>query len=446
MQIRTPDQWRAKDAAHVIHPNTMLGLHEQNGGLMIQSAHGSTLIDIEGKEYLDGIGALWLTNVGYGRPELADAAAAQMKELPFWSLFWSYGHTKAVELAERLAQLAPPGLSHTFFTSGGSEANESSMKIARLYHVRRGQPDRTVILALDQAYHGVSYGAMSATGIAAVRTNFAPFLTDVTHVPTPHPYRAGPEAASTALEALEQQIRQIGPKRVAALMLEPIGGVGGLIDLPDEYIRGARALCDRYGILLIIDEVICGFGRTGTWFGIEHSGVIPDIISCAKGITSGYFPLGASIIHDRVYAVIKGEPTDYFNHGFTYSGHPVGCAVALANIDLIEREELGARAVAMGAYLRERLLARANPHIAQIRGKGLMLGVQLAQNPATRQDPIDPEAHKKVEAGCRAEGVLLRALLGYTIAISPPLVITEPELDRIVDVLDRNIRRVFTGG
>lgn len=443
--MRTPAEWRAKDAAHVIHPNTMLGLHEQTGGVMVQSAHGSTLIDIDGKEYIDGIGALWLANIGYGRTELADAAAAQMKELSFWSLFWSYGHTKAIELAERLAQLTPPGLNHTFFTSGGSEANESSIKIARLYHVRRGQPNRTVILALDQAYHGVSYGAMSATGLAAVRTNFAPFLADVTHVPTPHPYRSGPEVAATAAAALESRIQEIGPDRIAAFMFEPIGGVGGLIELPDEYIRAARAICDKYGILMIADEVICGFGRTGTWFGVEHSGVTPDIISCAKGITSGYFPLGASIVHDRVYETIKGEPTDYFNHGFTYTGHPVGCAVALANIDLIEREELGARAVAMGAYLRKRLAERNNPYIAEVRGKGLMLGVQLAQDPATRQDPLDPDAHKKVEAGCRAEGVLLRALLGYTIAISPPLVITESEIDRIIDSLDRNIRRVFEG-
>jgi putrescine aminotransferase len=370
--------------------------------------------------------------------------------LPFWSLFWSYGHTPAVELGRKLADLTPPGLNRAFFTSGGSEANETAIKIARLYHVRKGQPEKTVVIALQKAYHGVSYGAMTATGLEGVRVNFAPYVQDFAHIPSPHCFRCPlakeyPGCGLACADELERAILAIGPERVAAFIAEPIGGVGGVIEPPADYFQKVRAICDKYDLLFIADEVICGFGRTGTWFGIEHFGVIPDVISCAKGLTSGYFPMGAAIVHDRVYEVLKGSGTEYFNHGFTYSGHPVGAAVALANIRILEEEGLLDRAAALGAYLVKRLQALANPYIGQIRGKGLMLGVELVQDPVSKAPPTDPDAQKKVEAGCRADGILLRGLAGGIIAISPPLVVTEAELDRLALSLDRNIRKVFEG-
>lgn len=450
MTERTAAQWQTLDKRHLLHPNTVLGRHEEEGPLLIVSGQGAVLTDVDGKEYIDGIAALWLANVGYGRAEIAEAARAQMEALPFWSLFWSYGNLPSVELARRLAELAPGELNRVFLTSGGSEANETSIKIARLYHVRRGEPQKHMVIALQRAYHGVSYGAMTATGIEAVRVNYAPYVGGFAHISSPYCYRCPlqkeyPTCGLACAEELERQILELGPENVAAFMAEPIGGVGGVIDPPPEYYGRIREICDKYGVLWIADEVICGFGRTGTWFGVEHWGAVPDLISCAKGLTSGYFPVGASIIHDRVYEVLRGDGTMAFNHGFTYSGHPVGAAVALENLRIIEEEGLLQQSAEMGSYLRRRLLALENPWIGDLRGKGLMLGAELVQERATKAPPNDPEAARKVEALCREEGVLLRALGGSVMAISPPLVIERELVDRLVEVLDRAVRQVFAG-
>jgi putrescine---pyruvate transaminase len=449
-QELTAAQWKDLDKAHVLHANTLLGAHEQNGALIMVKGEGATVTDIDGKEYIDGLGALWLSNIGYGRREMGEAAKAQMDQLHFWSLFWSYGNLPAVDLATRLAALTPKGLNHFFFTSGGSEANESAIKTARLYHVRRGNPTKTAIIALQKAYHGVSYGAMTATGLEVVRQNFAPYVENVHHIPSPYCYRCPlakeyPSCQLACAAELENKILELGPENVAAFMAEPIGGVGGVIEPPVEYFQYVRQICDKYDVLFIADEVITGFGRTGTWFGIEHYGVVPDLISCAKGITSGYLPLGASIVHDRVYEVLKGDGTAYYNHGFTYSGHPVAAAVAMENLRILEEEGLLKRADELGRYTRKQLQALDNPFIGDVRGKGLMVGIELVIDRATKQAPLDPDAHKKVEMACRAEGLLVRALGGFVIAISPPLVITEEQLDRVIDILDRAIRTSLQG-
>jgi len=446
---RQPAEWKALDTKHVLHPNTLLGDHEENGPLLMVKGDGAVITDIDGKDYIDGIGALWLTNVGYGRTELAEAARRQMAVLPFWSLFWSYGNVPAVALAAKLAELTPAGLNRTFFTSGGSEANETSLKIARLYHVRRGNPSKQMIIAGQRAYHGVSYGAMTATGIEAVRVNFAPYVGGFTHIPSPYCYRCPlakeyPSCGMACADELERMILELGPENVAAFIAEPIAGVGGIIDPPEEYFGRIRAICDQYDVLFIADEVINAFGRTGKWFGIEHWGVVPDIITAAKGITSGYMPLGASIIHDRVYEALKGDGTAYFNHGFTYSGHPVAAAVALENLRILQEEHLLERARELGEYALKRFHSLNNPWIGDVRGKGLMLGVELVQDRATKEPPANLMAAKRVEMACRAEGLLVRALGGFVMAVSPPLVITREQLDRIVDTLDRAIRSVFS--
>lgn len=443
-------EWKELDKRHVLHPNTILGAHEQNGALMMVKASGAVVTDIDGNDYIDGIGALWLANIGYGRPELAAVAQKQMESMPFWSLFWSYGHLPAAALGKRLADLTPPGLNRAFFTSGGSEANETAIKIARMYHLRRGNSGKHIIIGLQRSYHGVSYGAMTATGLESVRTNFGPYVGGFAHIPSPYCYRCPlakeyPSCQIACASELERVIQEIGPDQVAAFIAEPIGGVGGVIDPPVEYFKQIRAICDKYDLLMIADEVIGGFGRTGTWFGIDHWDVVPDLISCAKGLTSGYFPVGASIIHDRVYEVLKGDGTAYFNHGFTYSGHPVGAAVALENLRILEEEGLLARATAMGDYIKRRLQSLGNPWIGDVRGKGLMLGVELVQEQASKAPPTDPAAANKVEMACRAEGVLLRALGGVLMAVSPPLIITREQTDRIIDTLDRSIRAVFGG-
>jgi putrescine aminotransferase len=446
----TAAEWKALDMQHLLHCNTVLGVHEQTGPLMMVKGEGAVVTDVDGKEYIDALGALWLTNIGYGRSELGEAAKRQMETLHFWSLFWSYGNQPAVELAERISQLTPGGLNRAFFTSGGSEANESSIKIARLYHARRGNPTKTAVIALEKAYHGVSYGAMTATGLEGVRAGFAPYVENFHHIPSPYCYRCPlakeyPGCSIACADLLERKILELGPENVAAFMAEPIGGVGGVVEPPKEYFAQVRAICDKYDVLFIADEVICGFGRTGTWFGVQQYGVTPDIISCAKGLTSGYMPMGASIVHDRVYEGLKGDGTAYFNHGFTYSGHPVAAAVALENIRILEDEGLLERAAELGEYTRNRLAALQNPYIGDVRGKGLMLGIELVTDRASKTQPLDPDAGKKVEMACRAEGVLVRALGGFVIAISPPLVIAKEQLDRVVETLDRSIRKVLAG-
>lgn len=448
MEERTAVQWKELDKQHVLHANTLLGAHEQFGPLMMVKGEGAVVTDVDGKAYIDGLGALWLSNIGYGRKEMGQAAARQMEQLHFWSMFWSYGNQPAVELAARLAQLTPQGLNRAFFTSGGSEANETSIKVARLYHVRRGNPNKTAVIALQKAYHGVSYGAMTATGLEVVRVNFAPYVENFHHIPSPYCYRcplakAYPGCGIACAAELEKKILEVGPENVAAFIAEPIGGVGGVVEPPAEYFREIKAICEKYDVLFIADEVIAAFGRTGTWFGIQHYGVTPDIISCAKGLTSGYMPMGATIIHDRVYEALRGDGTAYFNHGFTYSGHPVAAVVALENLRILEDEGLLERAAGLGEYTRHRLESLNNPYIGDIRGKGLMIGMELVTDKATKAQPNDPDAAKKVEMACRAEGLLVRALGGFVIAISPPLVITPEELDRVVAILDRSIRSVF---
>jgi len=433
---------RQLDRDHLLHPNVVLGEFEDTGGTIIVSGEGATVRDIDGREYIDAIGALWLANIGYGRPELAAVAAAQMRQLPFWSLFYGWSNAPAIRLAAEMARIAPEAFNHAFFTSGGSEANETSIKFARLYHVRRGHPNKQIVIGLARAYHGVSYGAMTATGLERVREGYAPLVGAFEHIAGAYCYRCPfgktyPECQLFCADEIERTIERLGPENVAAFIAEPVQGVGGVITPPDGYFEKVRAICDRHDVLWISDEVICGFGRTGKLFGIENWTVRPDLISCAKGITSGYLPLGASLVSDKVYLALKGDGHQTLNHGFTYSGHPVAAAVALENIRILLREGLPARAAEMGDAMRAQISALGNPYIGEVRGKGLLIGVELVRDRSSRE-PAD--VAMAVELACRRSGVILRALGGNIISISPPLVITEAQAARVVAVLDQAVR------
>ena len=341
--VATPTQTLAQlaelDRKHLIHPNLSGAVSER---CVLVRGDGCRLWDADGTEYLDATGGLWLSQVGHGRRELAEAAARQIEQLEYFTSFWDFSNDKSIALAVRLAELAPNGLTHSFFTSGGSESNETAMKIARLYHYRRGEIERDWIIARRYGYHGVGYGSGTATGIDVFRSGFGSLLPHVEHVTPPYPYRTelfdGRDPTDFLIDELEQTIERIGPNRVAAMIGEPVMGAGGVIVPPDDYWPRVRELLSRHGILLIADEVVTGFGRTGAWFASNEMGLEPDLVSVAKGITSGYVPLGAVLMGDEIAELIGGG--EGFHHGFTYFGHPVACAVALENIDIIEREGL----------------------------------------------------------------------------------------------------------
>ncbi|HLH68811.1 MAG TPA: aspartate aminotransferase family protein [Candidatus Dormibacteraeota bacterium] len=434
------------DRSHWLHPQGDLG-----GGpalapqLVFRRGQGSTLFDLRGRPFLDAMAGLWNVNVGYGRAELAEAAAEQMRELPFSSAYGGFGHAPAILLATRLAELTPGDLEVTFFASGGAEANETAYKIARLYWRLRGRPEKVQIVARLRAYHGLTYGATSATGLPMFWEGVGPLAPGFLHAPAPHPYRYEGDGTPGEgyAEALERMIVEAGPETVAAVVAEPVQGAGGVIVPPGDYLGRVREICDRYDLLLIADEVITGFGRTGRWFGVEHFGVVPDLLIFAKGVTSGYLPLSGVVMTRSVHEVLRSL-RGVFPHGFTYSGHPVACAVALRNLRILEEEGLVERAQAMGEVLRAHLEGlRRHELVGDVRSLGLLGGIELVRDRDTREPfPAAVGAARQVAEAALEEGVLVRALSGDVIAFSPPLVITEEEIARAVEVVGRGIERV----
>jgi len=409
------------DRAHVIHPHAVVG--RPTDPLVWARGEGARLWDADGNEYVDGTCGLWQCAVGHGRAELAEAAAAQMRTLEFYASFWDFSNEPSIRLAARLAQLSPPGLDRVFFTNGGSEGIETAIKLVRLAWEAHGEPDRDVILSRKSAYHGVGSASLAATGIEPLKEGFGPLPPGFVHLSTP----TSRTSADELVAELEQTIAEVGAERIAAFVGEAVMGVGGMIAPPDGYWPAVQEVLRRHGILLILDEVVTAYGRTGHWFAAERYGLDPDVIVTAKALTSGYVPMGAVFVHDRVVQLLEGTA---FRHGFTYNGHPVGAAVALVNLDIIEREGLLARAVAIG----DRLLAGLKPAeelrgIAEVRGVGAMLGVELA---------ADRDA-APVAAGARRNGVIVRAS-GQKIVLSPPLVLEEEQADRIVEVLLGELR------
>jgi adenosylmethionine-8-amino-7-oxononanoate aminotransferase len=412
--------------------------------LIIEAAKGALVYDIDGKEYIDGQGGLWNVNAGHGRKEIIEAISAQLHKLQYYSLFGGTTHAPSIELSKLLVELtAREGMTRAFFATGGSEAIEGALKLARQYWKLVGKPERTKFISLHRAYHGVAFGGLSANGTPAFREAFEPLMPGFLRTETPYVYRnpftddpAGLAAICATL--LDRLIEDQSPGTVAAFIAEPIQGAGGLIVPPPEFWPLVRNVCDKHGILLIADEVVTGFGRTGSLFGARLWGVAPDIMVFAKGINSGYVPLGATMLNARIEAAFRGASDAYFMHGNTYLAHPLACAAALANLDIIVKEDLAGNAAAVGGYFLQRLedLKERHQHVGDVRGKGLMIGVELVADRKTKAPfkPQDQFGHQ-VSRRCRDNGVLVRNLYD-TFILSPPLILTRAQVDRMVEVMD----------
>jgi adenosylmethionine-8-amino-7-oxononanoate aminotransferase len=426
------EQISAWDSEHVIHPWSFAG-----PSLMIVRGEGSSYWDANGREYLDALGGIQLCEIGHGRAELAEVAAAQMAELEYAPMFWNFGNERAAELAHRLVELAPEGIGEVFFTNGGSESCESAIKMARLYHYLRGEPERTFILSLTHSYHGMTYGALSATGLSGLKVGFGELPGGFYHLTTPYPYReelyGGENAFDYCLRELEETIARLGPEHIAAFIGEPVLTVGGVIVPPKEYWRAVTELCHEHGILLIADEVVTAFGRLGEWFASPTWGMKPDLIATAKGLTSGYLPLGAVLATRAVGETLRNAESG-FMHGYTYCGHPVACAVALRNLEIIERENLGANANLVGARLLDGLRSLLElPIVGDVRGAGLLASVELVADKQTRA-PIEVRRQEIANRVRDEQGVLVRSIY-QNVIIAPCLILTEQEADRIVEAL-----------
>jgi putrescine---pyruvate transaminase len=439
-------EFLSRDQAHLIHPLHSPAVH-QAGHVWIKG-EGAILIDADGKQYLDALSGLWNVTAGHGRRELVEAAARQMQTLPYCSGYAGSTNPRAIELAERLAELTYPSINRFFFTSGGGEASDTSFKTARYYWKLKGKPEKTKVISRQWGYHGVTLAAMSATGISSYWPMFEPRVPGFLQIPSPYPYRyEAPPGISPGLAAaneLEQAILQEGPDTVAMFLAEPVQGAGGVIVPQDDYFGRIREICDKYDVLLVADEVITGFGRTGTMFGLEHWNIEPDMIQFAKAITSGYFPLGGVGVSDEIAEVFDSGSSVYM-HAYTYSAHPVGCAVGLAMLDIIEKENFPAQAAEKGEYLLSKLRAAlaAHPHVGDVRGLGLMAAVEFVQDKTTKAEfPPEQQIGVKVHAAAQQRGLFSR-LRGDVFCIAPPIVTTTAQLDQLVDGLQGAVVEVL---
>ena len=438
----------AQDQAHLLHPVSNLHQVRRDGPLVFTRGEDVFLWDTEGKRYIDGFAGLWNVNVGHGRAELARAAAAQMEELAFVPTFFGLAAPPTIELAARLAEIFPDPINHFQFTSGGAESNETALKIARYFWWLRGEPEKTKILSRRMGYHGIAMGALAATGIPAYHEGFGPQVPGFVHLTPPYAYRHGEgmtdeQFIAKLVAELEETIAREGANTIAAMIAEPVQGAGGVVVPPDGYWRAIAPVLKAHNILLIFDEVITGFGRTGTMLGMEQYGVTPDIASFAKGITSGYVPLGGVGVSDDLFETLSA-PDRMFMHGFTYSGHPVACAVALRNIRIIEEEGLPANAAEGGAYLLGELeKLRERPYVGNVRGKGLMLLVEPVADKASKAKPDAAlNVGGRLTKATRERGVIVRCT-NDGIAIAPPLTIRRPELDAIAAAVGEALDEVL---
>ena len=437
MQIVHPSLL-SRDLDHLIHPLHSPQVHRD--GLVWVRGQGALLVDTEGREYIDGLSGLWNVAAGHGREELADAAKRQMESLAYCSGYAGSSNPRAIELAERLAGLTYPSITRFFFTSGGGEASETSFKVARSYWKLRGRSQKTKVISRQWGYHGVTLAAMSATGISGYWPLFEPRVPGFLHVTSPYPYRyqspAGTSPGIAAADELEAAILSEGPDTVAMFLAEPVQGAGGVIVPPDDYFPRIREICDQHDVLLVADEVITGFGRTGKWFALDHWGVEPDVVQFAKAITSGYFPLGGVGVREEIAEVLDHSNSPWM-HAYTYSAHPVGCAVALTNLEILESEGLVGEAARKGDHLLAGLRSALadHPHVGEVRGKGLMCAVEFVKDRATKAefDPSD-RIGEKITAEARKRGLFSRAR-GEIFFVAPPFVTSQRQLDSIVEIL-----------
>jgi adenosylmethionine-8-amino-7-oxononanoate aminotransferase len=435
-------QWYRDDLSYILHPATPLKTHSAEGPTILVEGRGIYVKDLEGRQFIDGLSGLWNVNIGHGRAEIGEAVHEQIRRLAFAPSFFGFSNLPSIGLAKKLIDMTPPHLTRVFYTSGGSETNESAFKIARYYFKLNGQPGRFKIVSRHQAYHGVSMGALSATGIQRHRDMAEPLVPGFSFIPAPYCYRCElglsyPACELACAKALEQQLQAEGPDTVAAFIGEPVMGAGGAIVPPPEYWPTIEAICRKYGLLLILDEVITGFGRTGKRFALEHWDLRPDMLSLAKGISSGYVPLGASVITEEIYRdlVDKAPPGAPFPHGFTYNGHPVACVAALKNLDIMEQEQMIEQAAEVGAYFQDRLRGFLDhPLVGDVRGIGLIAGVELVRDRATRErfEPLGT-AGALVTRLAFERGLICRAILD-TVAFAPPLCITKGQADDVLRI------------
>ncbi|MEJ6004189.1 aspartate aminotransferase family protein [Paucibacter sp. AS339] len=444
---RSTQAWQAADASHFLHPFTDFQGLAKKGSRIITRAENIYLWDSEGHKILDGMSGLWCVNIGYGEQSLIDAATRQMKELPFYNAFFQTATMPAIELAELLAELSPPGFEHVFFTSSGSEGNDTIVRMVRRYWDLQGQPERQVIIGRHNGYHGSTMAGASLGGMSGMHAQGGLPIPNISHIEQPHWFELGQDMSREdfgikAARWLEDKILALGANRVAAFIGEPIQGAGGVIVPPSTYWPEIQRICDKYGILLVSDEVICGFGRTGRWFGCETMGFKPDLITFAKGVTSGYIPLGGVLVGERVAKVLI-EQGGEFNHGFTYSGHPTACAVALANLKLLrERRIVEQVREDIGPYLAQRV-AELNDHplVGETQTCGMLAAVQLVKHKAAehqRAEVFDPalEVGMMCRAHCFGNGLIMRAV-GDRMIVAPPLVMTRPQIDEMVALIRR---------
>jgi putrescine---pyruvate transaminase len=427
-----------EDRQHLLHPL----YHPQDHAAphVWVRGQGAVLTDATGREYLDGLACLWNVNVGHGRAELAEAAAAQMRTLAYSTNYVGSANVPAIQLAQRLTELAYPSLSAVYFASGGAEANESAFKTARFYWKTQGRPGKVKIVSREYAYHGVTLATMSATAVPGYAKMFEPCVPGFIHTATPYAYRftgarPGESVGQAAARLLEETLRREDPETVAAVIAEPVQGAGGIIVPPDDYFPLLRQVCTQHQVLLIADEVITGFGRTGSWFALTRWGVEPDILSFAKGITSGYLPLGGILVSRPIHAAMQAAPyADRWMHAYTYSGHATCCAVGLKNLELLEKEGLVENAATMGARLLAGMQTLMDLRaVGDVRGLGLMVGVELVADRAT-QAPFDPalQIPARVRAELEVRGVFTRTVRDI-LCFAPPLVITPAQVDRLVE-------------
>src|SRR5262245_8652525 len=408
---------------------------------IITRAEGCYVYDEHGNRYLDGLSGLFCVNAGHGRTEFGEAAARQVEELDFYTL-WSYAHPKAIELAARIAALAPGDLNRVFFTSGGSEAVESALKLARNFHRMHGKGQKHKVIAREVAYHGTSFGALSATGITELRSQFEPLTPGGCHVPNTNIYR-WPEDRDPlwAADAIEERIVFEGPETVAAVILEPVQNAGGCFVPPDGYFQRVREICDQYDVLMISDEVICAWGRLGHYFGCERFGYVPDLITVAKALTSAYAPMGGVIASDEVAAPFM-EGNASFAHGFTFAGHPVAAAIAMANLDVYEREDLCGHVPRKEGEFRQMLeTLHELPIVGDVRGAGYFHAVELVKDKETKESFDDEESERLLRGFLSGElyrrGLICRAddRGDPVVQLAPPLIADTEQFEEIHDVL-----------
>ena len=440
-----------RDVETLIHPYTNLDAHRSSGPVILDSGKGVYVRDTNGKKYIEGMAGLWCTSLGYGNEELIEAAREQLSRLSFTHLFGGKSHDPAIALAEKLKEISPAPASKVFFTCSGSEANDTQIKLAWYYNNARGLPKKKKIISRQRGYHGVTIATASLTGLPANHADFDLPIDGILHTASPHYYREAESGeseeqfSSRLASELDDLIQKEDPDTIAAFIAEPVMGAGGVIVPPEGYFAQIQEVLDKYDILFIADEVICGFGRTGNMFGSQTFGIKPDTISVAKAITSAYAPLGAITVPEEMYQAMLDESRKIgsFGHGFTYSGHPLSTAIGLKTIEIYERDNIVGHVQSVSPLFLKRLQALAtHPLVGNARGVGLLGAVELVADKETKK-PFDPKSGAAAHAAamCQDEGLITRNIFGDALALCPPLVITADEINEMFDALERGLDR-----